>query len=330
MSTAKNTQRKVPYPRADATIEIVRTYLLPLLCLLLGISASLGTWFVMNSQKAALQASLETQLQTQKEDTAKAQLAYTTEKATLEEKIAALASTTSDLAKDRSNLQDSLQQSEDKVTTIEKQVGSAIKTVTTLDKLSKIDTELLQKYSKVSFLNEHYIPSKLASVKNEYVYNENQKHQLHAQVMPFFEKMEEAALKDGVKLYVSSSYRSFGEQGALKSAYSVTYGSGANSFSADQGYSEHQLGTTIDFTTTGINGGLGGFDTTPAYTWMTQNAYKYGFTLSYPKGNKYYVFEPWHWRFVGTKLAKTLHSEKQYFYDMDQREISKYLISIFD
>ena len=52
--------------------------------------------------------------------------------------------------------------------------------------------------------------------------------------------------------------------------------------------------------------------------------------LSYPKGNAYYIFEPWHWRFVGKDLAKDLHRHKEYFYDWDQRDIDEYLIDFFD
>ncbi|PJC82708.1 hypothetical protein CO006_02150, partial [Candidatus Roizmanbacteria bacterium CG_4_8_14_3_um_filter_35_14] len=61
-----------------------------------------------------------------------------------------------------------------------------------------------------------------------------------------------------------------------------------------------------------------------------ENAYKYGFILSYPKQNTYYQFEPWHWRFVGMTLATKLHDTNQYFYNLAQREIDLYLISIFD
>ena len=148
--------------------------------------------------------------------------------------------------------------------------------------------------------------------------------------MPFFEDMVEDALDDGVELFVVSAFRSFEEQAGLKGAYTVTYGSGANAFSADQGYSEHQLGTTIDFTTTGINGGLTGFEKTAAYEWLKENAHKYGFVLSYPENNAYYIYEPWHWRFVGEDLARDLHKDGKYFYDLDQRKIDEYLISLFD
>ena len=75
---------------------------------------------------------------------------------------------------------------------------------------------------------------------------------------------------------------------------------------------------------------MSGFDTTEAYTWLQKNAYKYGFVLSYPKDNGFYIFEPWHWRFVGQKLAGDLHDDGKFFYDLDQRDIDKYLISLFD
>ena len=111
----------------------------------------------------------------------------------------------------------------------------------------------------------------------------------------------------------------------------VRYGSGtANSFSAEQGYSEHQLGTTVDFTTKSLSGKLGGFDKTAEYKWLTENAHKFGFTLSYPPNNSYYTFEPWHWRFVGGDLARYLYNRNLHFYDMAQRDIDEYLIDIFE
>lgn len=218
----------------------------------------------------------------------------------------------------------------DRNNNFEQQIKKIGKTVGVLDKLSKTDQELLQKYSKVYFLNEHYVPEKLASINNDYVYTEGKNLQLHSKAMPYYNDLVQAAKADGVDLWAVSAYRSFEAQAQLKGAYTTTYGSGANTFSADQGYSEHQLGTTVDFTTKGLSGGLSGFQNTPAYTWLKANAYKYGFVLSYPEGNKYYVFEPWHWRFVGEKLARDLHKDNAHFYDWDQRKIDGYLVNIFD
>jgi LAS superfamily LD-carboxypeptidase LdcB len=213
----------------------------------------------------------------------------------------------------------------------ESTVGGLSGTLTTLEKLSHTDRELLQKYSKVFFLNEHYAPARLEQIDEEFDYKDGRIEKIHADVWPHLKDLFEDAKDDGIEMYAKSAYRSFSEQKALKSAYAVTYGAGtANAFSADQGYSEHQLGTTLDFTAPGQGGALDGFENSKAYPWLMKNAYKYGFVISYPKGNGYYVFEPWHWRFVGIKLATYLHDQGKYFYDLEQRQIDEYLADIFD
>lgn len=214
---------------------------------------------------------------------------------------------------------------------VEQTVGKITGAVSNLEKLSKTDPELLQKYSKVFFLNEHYTPERLTEIDSAYIYTQGKPETIHSSVWPHLKDLLESAKEKNVILYVKSVYRSFDEQKAVKSIYTVVYGKGsANQFSADQGYSEHQLGTTADFTTDGVNGSLNGFEKTPAYLWMQLNAHKYGFVLSYPANNNYYIFEPWHWRYVGVALATRLSEEKKNFYDLDQREIDKYLPNIFD
>lgn len=231
---------------------------------------------------------------------------------------------------EKEDLHDELRFQERRVDELQERIEEVTGTVGALEKLSKMDPELLQKYSKVFFLNEHYAPQKLTNIDSDFVYEKGVKLQILRDVRPFLEDMLEDAEDDGVTLLVRSAYRSFGTQAALKTGYTVTYGSGANVFSADQGYSEHQLGTTVDLTTPELAGGLNGFETTPEYKWLLDNAYRYGFVLSYPQGNAYYQFEPWHWRFVGRDLARTLHRKDMYFYDMEQREIDKYLLEMFD
>lgn len=211
------------------------------------------------------------------------------------------------------------------------EVGDVSDTVDTLQKLSKTDPELLAKYSKVFFLNENYAPARLVEIPNAYRYSDAKILKFNADVWPFLKEMIDDATKGDVPMYVLSAFRSFNEQQALKGQYTVIYGSGsANTFAADQGYSEHQLGTTIDMVAPGLGGVLDSFGDTKAYTWLTSNAYKYGFVLSYPKNNAFYVYEPWHWRFVGIKLATYLHKQNKTFYDMDQRDIDEYLVSFLD
>lgn len=202
--------------------------------------------------------------------------------------------------------------------------------IDTLTKLTTIDPELLKKYSKVYFLSENYVPEDLESIESKYAIDPTKQLQVLDKIEPRLDDLLDEANEDGVQLRVLSAYRSFAEQKAVKSGYLVQYGSGANAFSAEQGYSEHQLGTTVDFTTPVIKGAYTSFETTTAFEWLMKNAYKYGFILSYPKGNSYYVYEPWHWRFVGEDLADDLHDDGKYFYQMDQRDIDEYLIKIFD
>jgi zinc D-Ala-D-Ala carboxypeptidase len=246
-------------------------------------------------------------------------------------KIQALEERIALITNENATLGEMLTAEQKKALTFQEQISKVSSTIGTLDKLSKTDPQLLQKYSKVYFLNEHYTPPKLVPINKEYLFAKDRELLVHANVAPYLEKMLSAASKENLPLLVISAYRSFGTQAALKSSYTVIYGAGtANQFSADQGYSEHQLGTTLDFTTSSVGATFNGFEKTENYTWLTQNAHKYGFTLSYPEKNTYYQYEPWHWRFVGVDLATKLHREGKYFYDLDQREIDKYLLVIFD
>lgn len=211
------------------------------------------------------------------------------------------------------------------------QIESITSTVGTLEKLSQTDPELLNKYSKVYFLNENYVPSKLVDISDEYTYDGGQNFLFHGDAWPFLERLLRDARADSQDLLVASAFRSFDTQSSLKSGYSVTYGAGtANQFSADQGYSEHQLGTSVDFTTPDVGAVFSKFEKDSAYEWLLDHAHNYGFVLSYPKGNTYYIFEPWHWRFVGVDLASDLHEEGKHFYDLSQRELDEYLVKLFD
>ena len=211
------------------------------------------------------------------------------------------------------------------------QVQSLSSTVKTLDTLAHTDKELLEKYSSVYFLNENYIPKSLNTIDARYVSRPQKPEEFAAPVLPHLSALLQAAKSDRLSLQVLSAFRSYGDQSALKSAYKIVYGAGtANSFSADQGYSEHQLGTALDFTTASTSGALAGFEKTPEYAWLIMHAHEYGFNLSYPKGNTHFVFEPWHWRYVGLELAKRLHDENKTLYDLDQRDIDTYLVKFFE
>ncbi len=228
------------------------------------------------------------------------------------------------------SLMQTINEREGVIATFQGQISDISSTVGTLEKLSQTDEELLKKYSKVYFLNENYAPATLTEIDKMYLNPGSTNIQIHTEVWSYLEEMLEDAARDDIKLRVASAFRSYQTQSSLKNAYTTLYGSGANQFSADQGYSEHQLGTALDLTTEKLGANLNAFASDPAYEWLEENAHKYGFILSYPENNGYYKFEPWHWRFVGVDLARDLHGDGQHFYDLDQREIDKYLIKLFD
>ena len=127
--------------------------------------------------------------------------------------------------------------------------------------------------------------------------------------------MSEAAEKDGVRLVISSAYRSYDYQKALFQRYAERDGEEAASrYSAKPGTSQHQLGTTVDLGSISDS-----FAETPAGIWMNQNAGNYGWSLSYPAGYEDetgYKGESWHWRFIGTAAVRM---QKDYFQGIQQR-----------
>jgi len=68
--------------------------------------------------------------------------------------------------------------------------------------------------------------------------------------------------------------------------------------SALPGFSEHHTGRTIDVTTPGSKALEEEFENTSAFRWLERRAGEFGFTMTYPRGNKFGVaYEPWHWTF---------------------------------
>lgn len=122
--------------------------------------------------------------------------------------------------------------------------------------------------------------------------------------------MVKAAAKDGVKIRAVSGYRSYARQAELYNYYTRIYGqSYASKISAVPGTSEHQTGLAIDVGNNNSACGLQAcFADTPVGRWVAKNAHKYGFILRYPKGQESitgYSYEPWHFRYLGTSLAKS-------------------------
>ena len=273
---------------------------------------------------------LENKLSLTEKELSKTQADFVSTKKELEKFIENLEQELAKTKAERDDFEQKYNQEKERMDFLASQIEGIQSRTKTLEKLSQTDPELLKKYSKVYFLNENYVPESFIKIPTKYTFDPKKDYLVYSKIWLFLRDLLVAAENDGINLRIISAYRSFGTQSELKSSYTMVYGTGANKFSADQGYSEHQLGTTLDFTTAELEANFTDFDKTTAYQWLLNNAYKYGFVLSYPEGNQYYQFEPWHWRFVGRALANKLHEEGKYFYDLDQREIDQYLISFFD
>ena len=117
-----------------------------------------------------------------------------------------------------------------------------------------------------------------------------------------------AACEDGYHFFVFSGYRSFETQERLYQYWVVELGpEEAARSSALPGYSEHHLGTAFDINAYEFKGDVWKeFGDSPPGQWLAENAYRFGFVMSYPKGKEAesgYIYEPWHFRYVGVEVA---------------------------
>lgn len=180
-----------------------------------------------------------------------------------------------------------------------------------LDKEGYKDAVLVKEFStdmlinKYRYLDKDFRPSDLSKINSKYCSEEGMKASKLA--INAFIKMYNAAQKDGMELIINSGYRSYEDQEDVSKTYLKLYGQGyVDKFVAKPGFSEHQTGLCFDIGSRKSNV----FANSKEYEWMLKNAHKYGFILRFPK--KYesitgFRSEPWHFRYVGKKIAKEIY-----------------------
>lgn len=130
---------------------------------------------------------------------------------------------------------------------------------------------------------------------------------LDKDLMDAWRTMKQDADALGLNLVLSSGYRSYSTQVTLYNRYVAQDGkAAADTYSARAGYSEHQSGLCFD-----LNSIEDSFQYTDEGKWVNDNAYKYGFTIRFPKGKESYTgyqYESWHLRYVGKDLAQKLYN----------------------
>ena len=122
-----------------------------------------------------------------------------------------------------------------------------------------------------------------------------------------FNQMKSDSYSEEINIYVVSGFRSYNTQNTLYNNYVNRDGRDeADTYSARPGHSEHQTGLAADFNMVDDD-----FEYTAEGKWLNDNAYKYGFILRYPKGKTGetgYIYESWHYRYVGVDLASKLYN----------------------
>ena len=161
-------------------------------------------------------------------------------------------------------------------------------------------TVLVNKYNKLS---DSYVPKDLVSVS----YGSGT---LRKEAALAFNNMCADAKKEKIYIYGGSGYRSYSHQYGLYNNYVARDGkTAADTYSARAGHSEHQTGLAMDI----LNGRwdyIGAND--KEFTWLVNNSYKYGFILRYLEGKEKitgYMYEPWHYRYIGVELATELNNQ---------------------
>ena len=176
------------------------------------------------------------------------------------------------------------------------------------------DSMLLYRVDKVKALPEGFVPPDLVALDGTGLSVSRPGHRLRAAALKALEAMNSAAKAEGVTLLVSSAYRSYEYQAEVWDRGVKGEGVAATETSvARPGHSQHQLGTAVDFGSI-----TDAFADTKAGRWLSANARRFGFSLSFPKGMSEatgYKWESWHYRYIG-KAAAAL--EERYFDGVQQ------------
>lgn len=135
-------------------------------------------------------------------------------------------------------------------------------------------------------------------------------YELRAEAAEAMAAMAAEAGQDGITLDVISAYRSYDTQAGTYQDWVNRVGAEAAELrSARPGHSEHQLGLAVDLDDARGCYLRACFGEGEAGQWLTGNAHRFGFVLSYPEwafDRTGFRYEPWHYRYVGPRAASQM------------------------
>ncbi len=170
-----------------------------------------------------------------------------------------------------------------------------------------LSREVLLPATRTDALPDGYAPGDLANTSAHGIPSAG-RQLVRTLILDDTRALVDAAARDGQRLLVGSGFRSQAYQVDVFAAQVARRGDEeiANRYSARAGHSQHQLGTTVDFTND-----FSTFRSTDAPAWLRENAHRFGFVLPYTAAasdRTGYVDEPWHARWVGGALASHLQA----------------------
>lgn len=166
------------------------------------------------------------------------------------------------------------------------------------------DKSLFFLIDKKHTASSSYAPKDLVSLEKNSLFDLNKAGmKIRPEAYSALNEMAQTALNDGIRLLVSSAYRSYSYQENLFNYWvSVDGLEEAERESSRPGTSQHQLGTAVDFGSISDD-----FDKTQMGQWIYKNAADYGWSLSFPKGYEDvtgYRWECWHFRYIGKNACR--------------------------
>ena len=131
--------------------------------------------------------------------------------------------------------------------------------------------------------------------------------QFDERIVDDMQEFAQAARDEGLSVFLSSGYRSYGTQSYLYRRKVDEYGEAvAQTIVARPGTSEHQTGLCCDITDRYYEMKDASLENTELYQWMSEHCGEYGFIVRFPKGKEEVtgiIYEPWHFRYVGEEAA---------------------------
>ena len=167
--------------------------------------------------------------------------------------------------------------------------------------------------------SENYIPDSFfvqtAVSSDEHLFDER--------AVTALDEMLDAGRNAGMQLVLTSAYRSISYQDTLfrNKVSSIISETGLSRAAAEKeaarivarpGSSEHNLGLAADIVCENYNILDEGYANTAEALWLRENCADFGFILRYDRGKEDItgvIFEPWHFRYVGTEAAQFIMAE---------------------